>query len=291
MSKSGDEHNTSATVHNAKNVMNDRCSLSRQILAILNDNPKMQYNSIAIAQIIHGHSRIRDEKLINKIRTELHRLEKRQRIRYMKRGFFQAKPSLQHIQKIESSETKLHGIKIECTRILGISAERNIESWLEDKYFEPVNNDSGTWLRRWTRNSFWEERYVTFTVHENLFVEVFVNCSKNPLSYPEFQRFCEFLNGFFDPFYFNRSDMFLVQVGVGKDFNELELDGVKSVRLHKFANDWATIYMKDDGRVRFEHHLKLHLNLDDALNMLDILTTPIPVYGNGHREDDRRDVT
>jgi hypothetical protein len=209
----------------------------------------------------------------------------------MKRGYFQAKPTANVIAKIESPETLLHGIKIEAKRILGISAEHNIEAWLETKWFKPVCNDAGTFLQRWTRSVYWEERYATFTVHETTFTEIFLNCSIKPLSYPEFVGFCKFLDGFFEPFHFDRSDMYMVQVGVGKDYNELELDGLKSVRLHKFANDWAAIYQKEDGRVRFEHHLKLNLGLDDALNLLDILTTPPPRYGNGCHEDERKDVT
>lgn len=267
--------------------------LNFKILSIINSNPKQQYNAKSIDQIFEGkYNYIKDERRIAKIRTALNRLADKSKIRRMKRGYFQAKATLETIALIESPETKLHGIKIEIKGIEGISAQHNLFDWLKTKNFRLIKNANGTSLKRYTKETGWRERWITITVHEMGLIEIFVNASKMPLSYIEFCSLCDFLDGYFEPYYFTRNNAYVTQVGIGKDYEELHMDGLTCIRLHKFKNDWCSIYENEDGRVRFEHHLKLNIRLEDAINIMSVISTPPRyVHDNGSKEDERRDVT
>jgi hypothetical protein len=289
MNKNNKNHNI---IHNKKSVrFHNKVSLSVKILAIINSNPRQEYSAKTIDQVLEGeYNYLKDEKRIAKIRTELNRLADRAKIRRKIRGCFQAKATLETIAMIETPETKLHGIKIEVKKMEGISAEHSILDWLKSKHFRKITNARGTSLKRYTKEVGWRDRWATITVHESGLVEIFLGCSKLPLSYPEFCSFCDFLDGFFEPYYFTKNNAYLIQVGMGKDFEEMHLDGVTCIRLHKFKNDWCSIYENDEGRVRFEHHLKLNITLEDAINIMSLITTP-PRYLHNNVPDEKKDVT
>lgn len=289
MTKKNKNHNI---VHNIKSVrLCNSSSLSFKILSIINSNPRQQYNAKAIDQVLEGkYNYHKDEKRIAKIRTELSRLADRSKIRRIKRGYFQAKATLEIIAMIESPDTKLHGIKIEVKKIEGISVQHSILDWLKAKHFRDIANKRGTPLKRHTKQVGWRERWITITVHESGLVEIFLNCSKMPLTYEEFCSFCDFLDGYFKPYCFTRNNAYVIQVGMGKDFEEMHLDGVTCIRLHKFKNDWCSIYENKEGRVRFEHHLKLNITLEDAINIMSLISTP-PRYRHDNTPDEKIDVT
>ncbi len=279
-------------IHNTKNVrLINSISLSHKILCIINSNPRQKYNAKSIDQVLEGkYNYHKDEKRIAKIRTELNRLRDRSKIRRISHGYFQAKATLETIAIIESPETKLHGIKIEIRKMEGISAHYNILDWLKTKHFREIKNAKGTPLKRYTKETGWRDRWITITVHDAGLIEIFVGCSKNPLSYPEFCSFCDFLDGFFEPYYFTRNNAYVVQVGIGKDYEELHFDGFTCIRLHKFKNDWCSIYENEEGRVRFEHHLKLNITLEDGINIMSLISTP-PCFPYQNHSDEKRDVT
>ena len=278
-------------IHNTKSVISSNDSLNNKILRIINSNPRQQYNVKTIDQILEGKlNYYPDEGRIAKIRTELNRLANRSKIKRMKRGYFQAKTTLEIIAQIEDPLTRLHGLKIEIKKILGISAQYNIFDWCKEKRFMPISNDKGTYLKRWKKQVFWKGRTATITIHECGLIEIFLNASDRPLSYEEFCGFCEYLDGFFEPFVFTRNNAYVTQLGMGKDFEELHLDGLTCIRLHKFKNDWCSIYQKDDGRVRFEHHTNLDINLEDAINIMSLISTP-PKYFHSNNQDEYKDVT
>lgn len=301
MSKKTKNHNT---IHNTKSVKSVYTTYTTvttatastaitafKVLSIVNSNPRQQYTAKLIDQVLEGkYNYIKNEKRIAKIRTVLNRLANRSKIRRIKHGYFQAKVNLETISMIESPLTKLHGIKIEIKKLEGISAQHNILDWLETKHFRAIANAKGTSLKRHTKEVGWRERWITITVHESGLVEIFISCSKNPLTYEEFCSCCEFLDGFFEPYYFIRNNAYVVQLGMGKDFEEMHLDGITCIRLHKFKNDWASIYENEDGRVRFEHHLKLDITLEDAINIMSLISTP-PKYLHDNNPDERIDVT
>ena len=283
------KHNTH---YNKKSVISvNSNSLSNKILSIINSNPRHKYNAKSIDQVLEGkYNYHADEKRIAKIRTELNRLANRSKIRRTSRGKFQAKARLETIAMIESPETKLHGIKIEVKKLEGIPAQHNMLDWLKSKHFRIIRNSRGTSLRRCTKAVGWRERWVTITVHDSGLVEIFLNCSNMPLTYPEFCSFCDFLDGYFEPYFFTRNNAYVTQLGIGKDFEELHLDGLTCIRLHKFKNDWCSIYENEDGRVRFEHHLKLDIDLEDVINIMSLISTP-PRYLHNNNPDEKRDVT
>jgi hypothetical protein len=287
--KSNKNHNI---VHNTKSVIFiNGDSLAFKILSIVNSNPRHKFNAKSIDQVLEGNYNYhKDEKRIAKIRTGLARLADSSKIRRVSRGSFQAKANLETIAMIESPETKLHGIKIEIKRIEGISSQHNILDWLKAKHFRSIKNANGTSLKRFTKELGWKDRWVTITVHESGLVEIFLNCSNLPLTYEEFCSFCNFFDGYFEPYFFTNSNAYVTQLGMGKDFEEMHLDGVTCIRLHKFKNDWCSIYEKEDGRVRFEHHLKLNITLEDAINIMSLISTP-PRYLHSNGPDERRDVT
>ena len=277
-------------------------SLNNEILATLENNPKQQYNSKGIMDAIYGRKN-RDlppselRKITAKIRTELKRLSDHKKIRRMHRGFYQAKPSPRIIQKLEDPETKLHGIKLECELtenntfgIHGISAQNNILDFLKTNRFNEVTTRQGTFLKRWTKNIWWEERNITITIHEKGLVEIFCGASNNPLSFPGFCSLCDYLSGYMQPISpFKKRNVMMKQVGVNRDFEEERLEGVSCITLHKFLNDWARIYQKENG-VRYEHHLKLNITLEDAFNSLSLLTQNPISNGFSKKPDERRDV-
>lgn len=289
MTKKNKSHNI---VHNTKSVrFHNNDTLSCKVLSIVNSNPRQQYSAKTIDQVLEGkYNYDTDEKRIAKIRTELKRLADRSQVRRIRRGYFQAKANLETIAMIESPETKLHGIKIEVKKIEGISAQHNILDWLKSKHFRGVANARGTSLKRYTKEVGWRERWITITVHESGLVEIFLSCSKLPLSYAEFCSFCDFLDGYFEPYYFTRNNAYVIQLGMGKDFEEMHLDGITCIRLHKFKNDWCSIYENEEGRVRFEHHLKLNITLEDAINIMSLISTP-PRYLHNNTPDEKKDVT
>lgn len=266
-------------------------SLSQQIINVLENNPRCQYNAYAIYSIIFKEkNKPVDKKKIASIHTELKRLSDRKRINRKTRGFYQAKAIPSVLKQLENPEVSLHGIKLECQLlenntlgVEGISPQNNnIGDWLDSRKYEAISGN------RWFVNEWWENRKITITIHSKGLIEIFIQASENPLVLPEFLRCLDWLNGYFvgvTPF--KRRDVRLVQVGVARDFEHLRLEGVKSLSLRKFVNDWCQIYNKNGG-VRFEHHLTLSMNLDEAMNVLNLLTSTSNGYI--HKEDERRDV-
>ena len=108
------------------------------------------------------------------------------------------------------------------------------------------------------------------------------------MNLPDFVRFADFICGFLSSICkFQKGKAMLRQIGINRDFEEQRLDGVSCITLKKFMNDWARVYQKDD-MVRYEHHLKLNITLEDAFNSLQLLTQAPAT--NGIKPDERRDV-
>lgn len=251
-------------------------SLSKQILEVLQENPRMQYNAKALYDVLYGsRDNPTDKKMVAKIRTELKRLSDRNKIRRRSRGFYQAKAIPKVLKALENPEIELHGIKLECKLIEnntlgveGIPAQNNtIGSWMEANKFEPTTGN------RWFKHQWWNDRKITITIHSRGLVEIFIHATNHPLALQDFLRCLDYLDGFFSNIVlFKRSEVKVRQVGLARDFEHLRLEGVQSISLRKFVNDWCQIYNKNRG-VRMEHHLTLKMNLEDAINSLSILTS------------------
>lgn len=262
-------------------------TLAESILAILNDNPRMKYNAKALDRTLYGKDYKLNKKRVAKIRTTLNRLHKKGDIKKASRGFYQAKLIPKTLKILENPPVELHGIKLEMeifknnkNGIPGIpSQNNNFGSWLSANNFECTTN------KRFTCVKYFESRRVTVTVHESGFCEIYIRASRNPLVVNDFMRLLDWLNGFFEPVTpFRKRNVSLVQIGVARDFESLQMEDVKSISLRKFVNDWVQIYYKDEiGKVRFEHHLTFkrpELSLEEAVNILKLLTFSPDVQGN-----------
>jgi hypothetical protein len=239
----------------------------------------MQYNAKAIDRAFQGKNYTPNKKRIAKIRTELNRLHKNKEIKKPSRGFYQAKLVPKTLRILEDPPVELHGIKLEMeilknnkNSIGGIpSHSNNLDNWLLANNFERTTN------KRFTCVKYFENRRITVTVHESGFCEIYIRASRNPLVVNDFMRLLDWLNGFFEPVTpFRKRNVSLVQIGVARDFESLQMEDVKSISLRKFVNDWVQIYYKKElGKVRFEHHLTFKrpsLSLEEAVNSLKLLT-------------------
>ena len=269
--------------------------LSNKILSILLEHVDCQFNATTLDRMLYeGKDYKKDKKRINSIRVTLTRLVKRGSIIRHKRGFYGAKVKPETLKFLENPPTTLHGIKLECMssrilqkRIQGISAgiyTNELLDWFKAMDFEESTNN------RFGKSLWWDGRRVRITVHQKGLIEIFINSSKNPLVYPDFKRLLDFLSGYLEPLTpFDRRDVRLVQVGVGKDYKKLRLEGVSSVKLQKFLKDWSQIYYKEDiGATRIEHHLTVSMPLDEALNTLELLTSPVS-FLNGKNQQNNND--
>lgn len=263
-------------------------SLPSKILGIMEQNPKFKYNVKAMyTTLFFKPDTPVDKKLLAQIRTTMNRLYKHGKIRQHARGFYQIKPSPKIIQKLETPDIKVHGVKIEYRLsennifgIHGITAQHNIIGFLDANRFEEVCNGEGVSLKRFSKNVWWEDRKITFTIHDCGLIEVFCSAGNNCMSLSDFYRFSDFISGFLNPICkFEKNKAMLRQIGLNRDFEEQQLEGVSCITLKRFLNDWCRVYQHDDV-VRYEHHLKLDISLEDAFNSLSLLTF-VPRNGNG----------
>lgn len=277
---------------------------TKRLLNFMRKNAYMEYNAPTLSRML----KIPKDKL----RVYLNRLHNKGHIIKTTKGFYKAIADMTVIrqQQFTNPPTLLHGIMMQCTIIRYITKYPHgapskcanvtpkkhesvtfFSSWLTAHEF--VFRDDN---RSWFRYLWWEGRRVTLTIHENLKLDIYIACSKHPLSLPDFEAILLFLDGFFEgiaPFK-DRRVIQLKEVAVAKDFKELRLDGVKSVSLRAFKNAWTRLYYKDDiEAVRVEHHLVLEMSVDEALRSLSILTTPVNYTRElvGPRVDTKEDVT
>jgi len=249
-------------------------SAVKTVLDFLRKNAHHSYNVKTISKCLHIPE--------NNVKVSLNRLSKQNKISRQCRGFYQSNIDISLLHQLENPPTTLHGIMLECTTtktlqkvIDGIPSKQYTDEaviLLGSLGFLPTTN------YRYYRDLWYEGRKIIITVHLKGKVDVYINSSDNPLTYPDFIKMLDFLNGFLErmaPFS-ERKVVQLLEVGLANDFKELRLDGVKSVSLKVFENDWARVYYKDNIKAtRFEHHLVPNMTLDDALRSLSILTNPI----------------
>ncbi len=273
-------------------------SQTKKVLDFLRKNAQHEYNANTIDRTLLGEKDYKkDKKRIGTIKTILSRLTKQGKISRTKRGFYQANIDISLLHQLENPPLMLHGIMLECKttkklqkHIQGIpSKEYTTEALqlLNALDFIPSTN------YRYYRDLWFEGRKITVTVHLMGKVDVHINSTKNPLSYPDFLKVLTYLGGFLEKLspFSDRKVVQVLEMGVAKDFRQLRLDGVKSVSLKNFTNAWARIYYKDDIKAtRIEHHITGRMTLDDALKSLSILTNPIN-YSRESASDSFMDVT
>jgi hypothetical protein len=205
---------------------------------------------------------------------------------------YQAYVDISMLSALENPPTTLHGIMLQVKTIEklqkcmdGIPSHEFTEKalmWFHAHEFEPTTN------YRFHRSIWVEGRRVTITIHLKGLIDVSINSTSNPLTYPDFLKVLTFLDGFLEGFapFRDRRVIDLLQIGIAKDYRYLRLDGLSGASLKAFTNAWVRIYYKEDLKVtRIEHHLVGRMNLDGALRSLSILTNPVN-YKDEYREDD-----
>ena len=279
-------------------------SLNKKILEIMQKDPRCQYTATVLDRILckgkpKDYIKKKRGKEIQKITTELNRSLRRGDIDKHRRGYYSLKITPATLNYLENPPITVHGLKLECrskqiyqNRIEGIPSQNNtfaddLLNWFKTMRFKETTNN------RFFRDVPFEGRWVKITIHIDGLIEVFVNCSDMPLAYPDMVRLCSYLNGFLERVFTFSSlrNVMVRQIGVAKDYQDLRMDGISSITLHKFMNDWSKIYYKETiGAVRIERHLTCNISLEQAMNTLFLLNSPPQVNGNGHGDDTFEDV-
>jgi len=110
------------------------------------------------------------------------------------------------------------------------------------------------------------DRRLTITLHKEL-IEVFINCSNNPLDYNDFARLEGYLWGLFPHIALN--DWMVIQFGLNVDYYGFKLDGIKSMKLQLFKNMWFQIYQKEKELIRIEAHGTVkNITFEQCLNLI-----------------------
>jgi len=281
-------------------------SRSKKILAIMQQDPRCQYTATMLDRLFYkgkskDYVKKKRGKEIQKIRSELTRLLSREQIVKHSRGYYSLKITPATLKYLENPPITVHGLKLECRAkqtlqktILRITANNN-KNYTKEMldWFKAMGFKEST-KYRWFKRIPWEGRGLEITVHLSGLIEIWVKSSELPLAYPDMVRLCSFLNGFLSSL--KPEGIMVRQIGVAKDFQSLRMDGLSSITLHKFMNDWSKIYYKQSiGAVRIERHLTANISLESAMNTLFLLNNPHllnnpPSNGNGHREDTFEDV-
>lgn len=264
-------------------------------------DPRCQYTATVLDRLFYkgkpkDYIKKKRNKKIQNIRTELSRLLSREEIVKHRRGYYSLKITPATLRFLENPPITVHGLKLECRAkqtlqktILRITANNN-KNYTKEMldWFKAMSFKEST-KYRWFKRIPWEGRGLEVTVHLNGLIEIWAKSSELPLSYPDMVRLCSYLNGFLSTL--KPEDIMVRQIGVAKDFQTLRMDGISSITLHKFMNDWSKIYYKETiGAVRIERHLTCNLSLEQAMNTLFLLNNPPLTNGNGHGEDSFEDV-
>jgi len=221
-------------------------------------------------------------KFYQKIRRAMHRMAhskpdaKCKRLKVHLHGYYGSYYNLQDVLRAEDPELTIHGLVLEGK----ISTEKNNSVLMtllgtpfgtqsEEHRTDPDPSNGG-----WTRSSSYEGRKVTITLYRTGTILIRIRSSKYPMTPSEFSGFNGWLNGLFNnevPL----MNLYVIEVGVGKDFRVLRLDGIKSIKWGVFTNAYWELYQKNEEVMRMALHLnfpKNEISLLDAINLLQAAT-------------------
>jgi len=180
------------------------------------------------------------------------------------RGFYRHKVELDLIARLDKlKRIELHGIQF-----LGVCR-------LVNTGYSFSKAAQHQYRKRGTYKEVFEDRILTITVHSKGTVQIFVNASGHPLTFPEFDRLQTYVKAKFD--FVDEYSWKLCQIGLNVDQRQIGLEGVTSVRLAVFRNAWFQVYQKGEDTVRWEAHMNPDLKLDEAVFILrQLVETKIP---------------
>jgi len=263
-------------------------NVKKKLLSFLQQNIRYSYNAPTIFQHFKG------QIPVNTIRSELKRLYEEKKINKPSRGFYRAKVDRDTIDLIENPPTMLHAITINANspklQKLGqgplphncrFNTKMDFLEWLESNNFKQKKYHGCSSKLQFYKTFWFDDRDVVVNIHDKGVVVFHFGCSKHPVSYFEFRDIYNRLLGLIDPIC-PLSEEVITQIGINKDFAEIELDGFRSLKLKQFVNAWFQIYQKESiERVRFECHINPRppLNVVDAFNMIESVGNPFKNNG------------
>ena len=206
----------------------------------------------------------------NSVKKIVARLHKEGLIEKAYRGMYRGKITVEKMIALERADIKIHGLKIEFSPVVvKRENERNVTEQGEGLSLCHLFNDHDLVYQDNTQIVYHIEflgRNVTVQLMREI-VGIFIKSTESPLDYTEFRAFKYWLEGKFGTAFILGSPM-LRQVGLNKDYAELRMDGVHSVKLQKWENAWSQIYQKAENVLRREVHLATTIGLDEAIQLL-----------------------
>jgi len=187
-------------------------------------------------------------------------------------GWYRAYYTLKDVLMAENPDVTIHGLVLEGK----IPDEKRPEGVLRsilgqsERSYEPPSPDNGGW----TFHHAFEGRRVTFTIFTTGTILIRIRSSTHPLTPPEFSSLNGWLNGLLNN-EVPTMNLYVIEVGVGRDFHILRLDGIKSIKWGAFINAYWELYQKNEETLRLALHIHLpknEISLVDALNILQTAT-------------------
>jgi len=246
-------------------------SLGGRILSFLRKEAPEEYNAKTIALLLKANP--------SSVRKELSRLLKQDPpvIVRAHKGFYRATVNVESLRRqIHGKPVLMHGFKFE-----GFCLKTNT------KYlFEAISESFKSYRKRSYYRWAWEGRTVSVTLHDNGFIELWLQTSETPISFPEFQRFHAWLSGRVPD---NIDDWYLVQVDTHCDIREFNVKEFRGMRLKVFKNAWLHLYQKTDDILRLEVSLvPRELRFREALDIINELVK-VPTRETYERTDSEGD--
>jgi hypothetical protein len=196
------------------------------------------------------------------VRSCLIRLSERGKILHTKRGYYRARLEGDKIPHWLHGDIQLHGLKIQANmpKIDGATTGHALVA------IQPTSQENG----RKTYSREFDGRHLTISIHDCGLVEIFNQCSKQPLGFLDFNRFTSYVRGIFP--YFDVMGPELIQVGVNLDLLRTRMEGIKAISVQAFENAWISLYQKPGRGLRTEAHINLKsISLKEALDLIGSL--------------------
>lgn len=236
-------------------------SVRHRIIAFLDASSPLEVQPKIIASRIHSRPAT--------VRKEICRMlaEPMPPIVQVREGWYRSSFDIDKLRALKTQKRiGLHGIKIE-----GICRAESIG-------YSLLQTSSHQYRKRGIFGEVFNGRSVTITVHQKGMIEVWVNASKAPLGFEEFDRFCFWLHGKFSGIVLEH-EWKISQIGINCDIEQMHIDGFKSMTLKAWRNAWAQIYQKQKDVVRLEVHMVPDMRLQDALNVIGSFKEMIETQG------------
>ena len=233
----------------------------QKILSLIKGNSPQSMSAKFIAMVLNMN--------YNTVRTYLREMLENGEIESPKRGYYCETGLVKHKAGNLEKPLELHGIKLECR---AKNIKRKAGSFLTvplspNRHRHGRNHSLVDYATYWIGHT---PISVTITMHKEL-IEVWVKNSMHPMKAGEFLGFIGFLQGLFPNI--QKHEWYMIQVGLNLDYQELRLDGAKSITLSKYENAVMRIYNKEKmGKMRKEVHISNNqnerINIEDAMNLI-----------------------